>query len=69
MIKITLNIEKFEQMKKGTAGESTGLKTAVVAATVGGAIAGTLLELASKADTKVGKTAKLLKELIRIFSI
>jgi type III secretion system FlhB-like substrate exporter len=70
MIKITLNIENFEKLKNGTYNDTkkTNVLKPVIAAAGVGVLAGTLLELASRADTKIGKTAKLLKELVRIFS-
>jgi hypothetical protein len=67
LIKITLNIENFEKMKNGTF-KVDNFKTIAPTQSIGGIFANTLLELASLSDTKVGKTAKLIKELIRIFS-
>lgn len=66
MIRITLNIENFEKMKDGTFNQTiSSLKTVSPAPS----LASTLLDLAALADNKIGKTARLIKEIVRIFSI
>jgi hypothetical protein len=54
-------------MKNGTF-NMDNFKTVAPTQSIGGIFANTLLELAALADNKIGKTAKLIKELIRIFS-
>jgi len=71
MLKITLNVENFEALKNGTyeTTKANKLKAITSVATVAAGVGVAVLELASHADNKVGKTAKLLKEIVRIFSI
>lgn len=71
MVKIILDTKKFEELKRLSSKSDirfskAASSTSTVKKLVG--IADDLLSLISLADGKVGKSARLIKELIRIFS-
>lgn len=71
LLKIVFDAEKFEQLKKVSQiadykGKSVTRRLATFKKV--GTVANELLDLVALADNKVGKSAKLIRELVRIFS-